>query len=235
MSDNKKVLLTGASSGIGLATAKILLEAGYTVYGIGRSFSDEISHERFHKIEFNLCDTLKLSVLITELTADGPFDILVNNAGVGYYGTHETLTPEQIHEMVAVNLEAPLILTNLLLKDFKTRGGTIINISSVTAHKTNTHGCAYGATKAALSSFGSSLFEEARKTGVKVVNLHPDMTDTKLYRNADFGCDDDNYAHLEPSEIAKAVKNILELPEHMLITDLTIRPQKHKIQKKTCN
>ncbi len=232
MAKKKNVLLTGASSGIGLATAKLLLDCGYTVYGIGRSFNEEIAHNSFHKIEFDLCNVESLPKLISELSAKVRFDVLINNAGVGYYGTHETLSPTQIHEMVAVNLEAPLILTNLLLKDFKTHGGTIINISSVTAHKINTHGCAYGATKAALSSFGSSLFEEARKTGVKVVNIHPDMTDTKLYRNADFECDEDKLAYLEPIEVAKAIKDVLELPEHMLVSDLTLRPQKHKIKKK---
>lgn len=78
-----------------------------------------------------------------------------------------------------------MIITNLLLRDLKKNKGTIINISSITAEKTNPHGCAYGATKAGLTSFSHSLFEEARKYGVRVVNLEPDMTDTNLYRNAD--------------------------------------------------
>ena len=77
-----------------------------------------------------------------------------------------------------------MIITNLLLRDLKKNKGTIINISSITAGKANPHGCAYGATKAGLTSFSHSLFEEARKYGVRVVNLEPDMTDTKLYRNA---------------------------------------------------
>lgn len=241
MSSHKKVLLTGASSGIGLAIAKLLVNEGYTVFGIGRDFQQENveysgntnSAGKFIPVIFDLQNTAKLPSLIRELEKDEPFDILINNAGVAYYGTHETLTPAQISEMVTVNLQVPMLLSNLLLKGFKTRGcGTIINISSVTAGKTNPHGCAYGATKAGLSGFGSSLFEEARKTGVKVVNVHPDMTDTGLYRNADFGCDDDREAYLDCEDVALAVKNILQAPEHLTVTDITIRPQKHRIRKK---
>ncbi|MGN0165462.1 MAG: SDR family oxidoreductase [Lachnospiraceae bacterium] len=224
-----KVLITGASSGIGKSIAEKLTNEGCIVYGIGRNFS--ASAHSFHTVVFDLTNTDKLPALIKELSADRPFDILINNAGVGYYGTHETLTPAQLNEMVTVNLTVPMILSNLMLKEFKTKGGTIINISSVTADKTNTHGCAYGATKAGLSSFGKSLFEEARKSGVKVINVHPDMTDTNLYRNADFTADEARDAHLDSEDIANAVFNLLNAPEHLTVTDITIRPQKHRIKK----
>lgn len=230
MISGKKVLLTGASSGIGKAIAEMLVKEGSTVYGIGRNFTDN-SNGSFHPIVFDLQNTEKLPCLIKELEEDRPFDILINNAGVGYYGTHETLTPAQIAEMVTVNLHVPMLLTNLLLKGFKTNGGTIVNISSVTSNKINTHGCAYGATKSGLSNFGSSLFEEARKCGVKVVNVHPDMTDTNLYRNADFTVDNDRNSHLESEDVANAVIEIIKAPEYMTVTDVTIKPQKHKIQK----
>ena len=98
-----------------------------------------------------------------------------------------------------------MIITNLLLRDLKKNKGTIINISSITAEKTNPHGCAYGATKAGLTSFSHSLFEEARKYGVRVVNLEPDMTDTNLYRNADFTVDENEAARIQPNEVADAV------------------------------
>ena len=125
-----------------------------------------------------------------------------------------------------------MIITNLLLRDLKKNKGTIINISSITAEKTNPHGCAYGATKAGLTSFSHSLFEEARKYGVRLVNLEPDMTDTNLYRNADFTVDENEAARIQPNEVADAVLYVLGQREGLVMTDITIRPQLHRIARK---
>lgn len=180
----EKAIVTGASSGIGAATASVLLKSGYEVYGIGRDFagqSELLEAPLFHE---RICDLKKHADVKKEIEAikseAGQISILVNCAGVGYFGPHEQVNPDKIHEMVAVNIEAPMIITGLLLRDMKKNGGIIINISSVTAKKSNTYGCAYGATKAALTSFGESLFDEARKYGVKVVNIHPDMTQSQF-------------------------------------------------------
>lgn len=108
-----------------------------------------------------------------QVTSEHTVKVLVNNAGAAYYGLHEELNPKKIQEMVRVNLEAPLILTQQLLRTLKKNGGYIINISSVTAKQPSPHGCAYAATKAGLASFSSSLFVEARKYGVKVTGGLP--------------------------------------------------------------
>ena len=83
----------------------------------------------------------------------------------------------------------------------------------MTAKQSSPHGCAYAATKAGLSSFGKSLFEEARKYGVKVTTIHPDMTDTNLYRDADFTCGEEPESYLLPDEVAKAVAYVLDQRE----------------------
>lgn len=151
---------------------------------------------------------------------------------MGYFGPHEQVNPDKIHEMVAVNIEAPMIIAGLLLRDMKKNGGIIINISSVTAKKSNTYGCAYGATKAALTSFGESLFDEARKYGVKVVNIHPDMTQSQFYRNADFTSCDEPEARLTPEEVAQCVMGVIHMREGAVVTDITIKPQRHGIKRK---
>ena len=134
--------------------------------------------------------------------------------------------------MVRTNLEAPMIICNLLLRDLKKNHGMIINISSVTAQKSNPHGCAYGATKAGLASFSHSLFDEARKYGVRVVNIEPDMTDTNLYRNADFTADDDEMARLTAKDVAETVLFAVNQREGMVVSDITVKPQFHRIKKK---
>ena len=231
----KTAIITGASSGIGKAICEVVLDNGYEVYGIGRDFSEAgslLSRESFHKVELDLINTGKLQEEVKKLSSGNALSLLINCAGAGYYGLHEELSAKSISEMVRVNLEVPLLLSNLLLRKLKENSGTIINIASVTANQSNPHGAAYGATKAGLLSFSKSLFDEARKYGVKVTTILPDMTDTKLYRNADFKADSEENARLLPEDIAKAVDFILNLDPHQVVTELAVRPQLHRIAKK---
>lgn len=227
-------VLTGASSGIGYAISRKLCELGYEVFGFGRDFGKVRLKEEdgFHPIVCDVLDTDTLCACIKQIALQHQVHILVNNAGVGYYGLHEELSPEKIKELVRTNLEAPMILTQQLLRHLKKNAGYVINISSVTANESNPHGCAYGATKAGLASFSRSLFDEARKSGLKVVTIFPDMTKTNLYRNADFREGDETESYLLPEEVAAAVEFVLSQREGMVLTDITLRPQLRRIKRK---
>ena len=230
-------IVTGASSGIGLAVSRTLCEIGYEVFGFGRNFKDPANEKeglggRFHPIVCDVLDTPKLTEHVKQILAKHQVRVLVNNAGTAYYGLHEELNPQKIQKMVRTNLEVPMILSQQLLRPLKKNAGYLINIASVTAAGTNPHGCAYGATKAGLSSFSHSLFEEARKYGVKVVCIYPDMTKTKLYRNADFREGDEAGSYLLPEEVAQAVRYIVSQREGLVVSDITLRPQLHRILRK---
>lgn len=231
--NGRAAIVTGASSGIGRAVSERLGGMGYEVFGFGREFADEPLWEkdRMHPVVCDLLDTQKLCGCVKSIQAQYAVHVLVNNAGVGYYGLHEELNPQKIQQMVRTNLEVPMILAQQLLRDLKKHTGYLIQIASVTSHKTNPHGCAYGATKAGLASFSASLFEEARKYGVKAVTISPDMTKSGLYRNADFCEGDDADSYLLPEETAAAVEYVLCQREGMAITDLTLRPQRHQIKR----
>ncbi len=226
-------LVTGASSGIGEAISRMLCEQGYQVYGIGRDFSrQKPMPAEFRPICCDVTDADALCRAVGQIRKEAAIEVLVNNAGCGYYGLHEELNAAKIKAMVRTNLEAPLVLSSLLLRDLKRAGGYIINICSVTARAFNPHGCAYGATKAGLLSFSQSLFEEARKYGVKVVSILPDMTATELYRNADFAADGEPRARLEPMEVAEAVRFAISRRDGMVCTELALKPQLHRIARK---
>jgi short-subunit dehydrogenase len=230
----KTAVLTGASRGIGLALAKRLLSLGYKVYGLSRSWKDtNFSHENFIPVQCDVQDVNKLTEVIKSIEKEEPeINLLVNNAGVGYFGPHEQMPVKGIQTMVRTNLEAPLILCRLLLRALKKSQGTIITISSVTAKKVSTHGCAYAASKAGLSHFFNSLFEEIRKYGVKVTTIHPDMTKTSFYNNLDFTYEDEEDAVLLTDQIADAVEYVLSSGNNMVVNDITLRPQKNRIKRK---
>jgi hypothetical protein len=231
----KTAIVTGASSGIGKTIAKELLELGYEVFGFGRNFRSDLSlpqDVRFHPIELNLMQTGLLIEKVREIKKNRKVSLLVNNAGVAYFGLHEELSPAMLHEMVMVNLEVPMLLCQMLLRDLKETKGHIIQISSVTAKKSSPHGCAYGATKAGLSMFSQSLFDEARKYGVHLTCIHPDMTKSNLYRNADFEAEEGEEYALLPSDISAAVRAVLTAREGMVVSEITLTPQKHRIAKK---
>ena len=225
----KTAIVTGASSGIGLSIAKMLSGEGYKVYGIGRIFPEGCDF--FEKrMSLDLRDT---DILLSKLADIKRVDLLVNAAGSAFYGLAEFNTPAQIMEMCRVDLEAPMILTSALLPKLKDTRGMVINIASVTSTRINTHGAAYGALKAGLRSYGRSLYEEVRKTGVRVVTVCPDLTaGTKLYRNADFKPSEEDGCFLLPEDTAECVKAVISMREGAAVTEVEVRPQFNRIVKK---
>ena len=232
----KTAVITGTSSGIGLSLARNMLEAGYRVYGFARSESNAelAAYNEYRHLSLDLTQTHELKKAVDSILSDkdSQVEILVNNAGIGRYGLHETLSSEYIIAMTETNLMVPMLMTSWFLKGFKKNGGSIVFVSSVTADKINTHGCAYGATKAGLSSFARSLFDECRKYGVRVLEVEPDMTDTNLYRDADFTADKSQGAHLTADFVADAIMKAISLEEGQLVTRLVLQPQLHRIAKK---
>lgn len=238
--ENEAAIVTGASSGIGAAISARLCKMGYEVFGIGRSFGSSFAEQfpdvadnpLFHAVVCDLLDTEKMLKLVRGIAAEATVMLLVNNAGSAYYGLHEELSPKKIQEMVRTDLEVPMILSQQLLRGFKKNKGCIVNIASVTAQQSNPHGCAYGAVKAGLVSFSRSLFDEARKYGVRVATVSPDMTKTELYRNADFTVGEETESYLLPQDVADAVAYIVEQREGVAVSEVTLRPQYHRIRRK---
>lgn len=225
-------IVTGCYSGIGRCITLMLLDMGYIVYGFSRHSDVNIKNDDFFNVNCDITNTEKLTKNIKQIINIGnDVSILVNNAGIGYFGQHEDIKVDKIKEMVDTNLTAPMILTKLLLKPLKKSKGTIINISSACTLKPAVFGCAYSATKSGIHQFSISLFDEVRKTGVRVINITPDMTKTKFYENTYFDVSDDCSEYIEPSDIADIVKHIIN-NKNTVITDIVIQPQRHGLKKK---
>lgn len=223
----KTAIVTGASSGIGKAIAEVLVKNGYEVYGIGRNFTEDV---RFHAIVCDLLDEKQYQAMMLSLPKE--IDVLVNNAGCADYGMHETISDARIHEMIKLNLEIPERMSQHYIRALRLRQGLMINVASITGTHPSPHAACYASTKAAMISFSNSIFEENRKHGVKVTCLIPDMTETNLYRNADFKADENDGCCLYPMDIANVVEQILSQRNGIVAKEIIIQPQFHRIQKK---
>ena len=216
----KSAVVTGASSGIGKAISLKLEELGFKVYRISRR--DGIDLSDVNNLEKNLSDILK----------DKNIKILVNSAGFGIFRPHEEIKTEDIINMTNVNLLAPLILTKLFLRTIKKNRGYVFNITSIEALRYSKFSAIYSATKAGLRSFSLSLFEEVRKSGVKIISINPDMTKTEFFDNLQFSYDEnDEMSYIKPECIVDVIEMSLKAREGTVINDITIRPQVVKIKK----
>ncbi len=210
----KNAIVTGYSSGIGKAICEELESNGYTII----------------KLNSRLENLSSLEQEIKEVLKTKEIDLLINCAGVGIFQPHEEISVSKIKELIDINLTAPIVLSNLLLRSLKKTQGKIINIASIEATKHSKFSALYTATKSGLRDFGLSLFEELRKSGVGVTIINPDLTTTNFFDDLQFEPSKQEDTFLMPQTIAKTVIDILNTQG--VITDITIRPQKFSIQKK---
>lgn len=185
------VIVTGASKGLGLATSKALLEVGYKVVALARTHSKALQalsqaySGECHFIQADLSELDKIPLLCREITKEfgRPYG-LINNAAVGHDGVLATMPNSDMENIMAVNVQAPMLLSKYLLRSMLlNRKGRIINISSVIA-KTGFNGLSvYGASKAALEGFTKSLAREVGKAGVTVNCVAPGYMQTEMTKS----------------------------------------------------
>jgi short-subunit dehydrogenase len=171
----KKVFLTGASSGIGLAIAKLLAAQGHEVWGTSRSLERIPKMPRWHAVRLDLTDPLSIrSAFTTAITEADYFDVLINNAGAGHFDPAELLPIEKIASQFQVLVFGQIQLMQLALQQMQERGeGLIINVTSLASRLPVPFMAAYNAAKAALASYTMSIQLELGNSRVHVVDLQP--------------------------------------------------------------
>jgi short-subunit dehydrogenase len=226
-------VVTGTSSGIGKAIATDLLQREWGVVGISRREA-AFQSENYTHLCFDLRQTSKIPELAQGIVkTHGPVSALINNAGVGHFAPHEELSPAQIQEMVTLNLLAPLLLTRGFLRSLKETRGYLLSISSFSALESSSFGAAYAATKAGLKHFSDSLFDEVRKSGVKVTTITPDITRTPFYDELTFAPDEDPAAAVTPECVSQVVMQILSQRPETVTTHVVLRPERILLNKRS--
>lgn len=178
------VLVTGASSGIGKATARSLLEQGHTVYVAARRVEAMQDLQALGAVPLRMDITRDADVVavVERITRDrGGLDVLVNNAGFGMYGSVEETTIDDARYQFEVNLFGMARLTQLLIPAMRVRGrGTIVNVSSMGGKIYTPLGAWYHATKHAVEGWSDALRIELRAFGIDVVVIEPGIIATEF-------------------------------------------------------
>jgi short-subunit dehydrogenase len=171
----KRVFITGASSGIGLAMAKLLVAEGHEVWGTSRNLERIPKMPQWHAVRLDLADPLSVEAAFNAaLTEAGSFDVLINNAGAGHFGPAELLSMETVASQFQILVFGQIQLMRLALGGMQTRGeGLIINVTSLASRLPVPFMAAYNAAKAAMASFTMSIQLELADSRVYVVDLQP--------------------------------------------------------------
>ena len=171
----KRVFITGASSGIGLAIAKLLVAQGHEVWGTSRNLERIPKLPRWHPVRLDLADPLSVEAAFNgALTDAGYFDVLINNAGAGHFDPAELVPVEMIASQFQILVFGQIQLMQLALRHMHARGeGLIINVTSLASRLPVPFMAAYNAAKAALASFTMSIQLELGNSRVHVVDLQP--------------------------------------------------------------
>lgn len=226
-------LVTGATEGIGRATAFALGRAGYRVGVCARSADRLDELVRALRAEGIAASGRPADVgleadvqaMVAHVAGElGPVEVLVNNAGVGFLKPFAELSLAEWDQTMATNLRSLFLVTREVLPGMRTRGrGAIVNIASLAGKNAVLGGTAYAASKHAVLGFSKSLMLEVRKEGVRVVAICPGSVETgfgsgrtvpKISRSG----------VLLPEDVAEVVLGSLRLPERALMSEIDLRP-----------
>ncbi len=177
-------LVTGASSGIGLATAKALQNAGYRVFGTSRR-AVAVRSDGVTMLACDVTDDASVAKLVKDVLAKaGRIDLLVNNAGIGIFGGAEESSLAQAQALFDVNVFGVIRVTNAVLPIMRRqKTGRIVNLSSAHGFIPAPYFALYSATKHAIEGYSQSLDHELRTLGIRVTLVEPTYTRTAFEEN----------------------------------------------------
>ncbi|HEX6105568.1 MAG TPA: SDR family NAD(P)-dependent oxidoreductase [Gemmatimonadales bacterium] len=226
-------LVTGATAGIGRATAFALGRAGFRVAVCARTAAplDRLVAElRAEGIEAagapaDVGDAGQVDGAVRRLAGElGEIEVLVNNAGVLIARPFLELTPEDWDLTMATNLRGLFLMTRAVLPGMRTRRrGTIVNVASLSARTGFAGGAAYAASKHGVLGFSRSLMLEVRKEGIRVIAICPGSVATGMLRDQPMLKSDPSRI-LQPEDVAASILLAVRLPERAMVSELDIRP-----------
>ena len=222
-----KVLITGASSGIGLQTAKMLLAQGAKVAICARNA------EKLHQVAkeigafgivADVSNENDVKNMITAVIKEfNGFNVLINNAAVGHFAPLVDISTEKFNELLATNITGAMMVGRECAKHFvENNYGNIVNISSTAGNAGFASGTAYVATKFALKGMTECWRAELRKHNIRVMLVNPSEVQTNFLPNSGREARPENATKLDAEEISHVILAMLEMRDRGFITEATV-------------
>ena len=226
--NGRVAIITGASSGIGAATAKALATQGVKVVLAGRNedklnqVAQTLNEEAVHIVPTDVTIQTDVDALVAQaIDTFGQVDIFVNCAGLMRSSKITDYQVDAWDAMVDTNIKGLLYSLNAILPKFEAQGsGHVVNLASISANEVSKASALYSATKSAVLMIFNGLEKELAKTGIKTTSILPGMVDTPMTEHSDFG----GRKKLDPENIADAIVYALTQPAHVNVNEVTVRP-----------
>jgi NADP-dependent 3-hydroxy acid dehydrogenase YdfG len=232
----KTAVVTGASSGIGEATARLLAKEGCNIVLAARredrlnALADELG-EGTLAAPTDVTDPAACAALVARTVERfGSVDILVNNAGLGLYGSIADGDPEDWRKMFDVNVLGVLYVTRAAVRQMLRQGsGEVVFVSSVAGRRVpRADGAVYAATKHAITAVAEGLRMDVHEKGIRVISVEPGLVRTEFpessYPSAEEYYAEKDYAPLEAEDVAAAVLYAVEQPPRVSVNEILVRP-----------
>lgn len=230
----QRALITGASSGIGRATALAFAQAGFDVALVGRNLTRlqavaELAIAAGVDAKTYSVDLSEVAQVRSRFEAIaqelGQIDILINNAGMGYTGKLAETPLEDWQRVLDLNLTSVFQCIQALLPGMRQRGqGTIINVASIAGHQAFPEWGAYCVSKFGLVALSKTLAAEERSHGIRVVTVSPGAVNTPIWDTGTVQAEFDRSQMLSPELVAQTLLQAALLPQEAVIEALTLMP-----------
>ena len=230
----RHALITGASSGIGRATALAFAEAGIHLALVSRSQPKleavaAIARQSGVSVKTYALDLARvgqvkdqISAIVTDL---GTIDLLINNAGMGYTGTLANTPLADWQRVIDLNLTSVFQCIQGVLPEMRAQQrGTIINVASIAGHQAFPNWGAYCVSKFGLMALSKTLAAEERVHGIRVVTISPGSVNTEIWDTATVDADFDRTQMLTPDVVAQAILYAASVPHHAVVEEVLLMP-----------
>lgn len=222
-----KILISGSSSGIGLATSKQLLAMNYEVTGLSRQLEKaQLDHPNFSLLQLDLNELEDCDQKLKSLLKGQTFDCFIHCAGYGHFGSIEQFSVAQIDQAIRVNLTSALVLCRQLVPMFRRqKQGRLIFIGSESALNAGKKGVLYSAAKFGLRGFCQALREDCAKDGITVSLVNPGMVRSPFFDKQSFAPAGQPENAIETENIAKLICQILHTSTDIVMDEINLSPR----------